>query len=85
MPHKGRSINSQYEGNSLDNAVTAVKHGMSYRQAALKFGVPKSTIRDRVTCRVREGTTPGKKTAIPLEVEAELASALKSAASQGFG
>ena len=58
---------------------------MSYRQAAQKFGVRKSTVRDRITGRVDEDSTPGKKPVLPLAIEEELAKSINNAASKGFG
>ena len=34
--------------NQISKAICAVKNGMSYRQACLKFHIPKSTLFDRV-------------------------------------
>ena len=45
---------------------------MSIRGAAKKFGVPYSTLKDRVHGRVRHGTKPGVKTVLSPEEEEEL-------------
>jgi len=39
--------------NDMSAAVTAVNNGMSERKAAEEFAVPKSTLSDRVTGRVK--------------------------------
>ena len=86
MPRKGKGIRSQYDHKNLEMALNAIKaRTMSVRKAAKFYGVPKSTLSDRLTGRVQEGATPGKNTVFPLEVENELGKKLKDAAKQGFG
>ena len=47
----------------MGKAVEAcVNEGMSIRQAAFHFGVPKSTLGDRMSGRVVPGSTSGPKT-----------------------
>lgn len=86
MPHKGKNIRSQYDKNNLKQAVGAVQSGtMSVREAAQQFGIPRSTIYDRVSGRVSMDTSPGKQTVFPKEVENKLATNIKEAASMGIG
>ncbi|XP_033725586.1 uncharacterized protein LOC117315461 [Pecten maximus] len=86
MPRKGKGIRVQYDHMSMDKAVTAVKaHDLSIRQAAITFGVPKSTLGDRLSGRVEEGSSPGKRPFFPLEVENEVAEKIKIAGRMGFG
>lgn len=56
-------------------AVTEKK--MTIRGAAKKFGVPYSTLKDRVHGRVQHGTKPGVKTALSPEEEEELVKYIK--------
>ena len=52
------------------NAV--VTGGMSVREAASRFGVPKSTLGDRVSGRVQSGAVSGPKTYLTADEEASL-------------
>ena len=86
MPRKGKGLRRQYEGQNLSNAIAAVKGGtMSIRQASNHFGIPKSTLGDRISGRVEEGATPGKKPVLPVEVESAIADKIKEAGKMGFG
>ena len=72
----------------MDQAVQAVKDGMSYRKACKKFGVPKTTVLDRVNGKVVDsgsGIKAGRKTAVPLEIEDKIATSCLKAAEMGFG
>ena len=42
----------QYEQHQLKEAVAAVKQGMSVRQAAIKFGVPRRTVGDHASGKI---------------------------------
>ena len=86
MPHKGQGIKSQYSQVALNNAVDAVKStAMSVRQASQHFGVPRSTIQDRLSGRVEVGISPGKQPVFSKDVEDRLAEKIKGAASMGMG
>lgn len=45
----------KYPEESLVNALKAVKNGMKIRAASKKYGVPRTTLQDRVHNRVLEG------------------------------
>jgi transposase len=47
-----RGTYAVYERSSVDDAVAAVRGGMSLRKAAEKYKIPKSTINDRVKEKV---------------------------------
>lgn len=51
-----RGSYQQYDHEALDNALAAVKDGMSVNGAAKRFGVPLTTPRDRVDGRVHLDT-----------------------------
>lgn len=40
--------NKLYSQEDFDNAIAAIKCGLSYRKASMQFGVPKSTLTDRI-------------------------------------
>ncbi|KAJ8306327.1 hypothetical protein KUTeg_016872 [Tegillarca granosa] len=86
MPRKSKQLRLQYDPKALENAVAAVKAKvMSIRKAAKHYDVPRSTIGDRISGRVKEGTSPGKKPVYPIEVENQVAEKIKQAARMGFG
>ena len=70
----------------MSNAIAAVKdRTMSIRQASNQFGIPKSTLGDRISGRLEEGATPGKKPVLPVEVESAIANKIKEAGKMRFG
>ena len=86
MPRKGKGVRSQYDPKNLDKAVAAVKSGtMSIRHASQHFGVSKLTVADRVSGRLQEGDTPGKKPVFPLELEEQVAGEIVKADRMGCG
>ena len=58
--------------------------GMTVRQAALHFGVPKSTLGDRMSSRVLPGATSGTKAYLTSEEEEELVKFLLRCAAIGY-
>ena len=54
-------------------------------EAAIKHGVPKTTLKDRISNRVTHGTKPGPKQYLNNEEENELAEFLKDSAAIGYG
>lgn len=69
---------------NMQKALAAVDQGESIRSAALPFGVARSTLHDRVTRKVQEGTKRGPPTYLTLEEEEELASFLLRCADIGY-
>ena len=49
----------QWSNESMVSAIKAVKDGMSVMRAAAQFDIPRSTLQDRVTGRVKHGQKPG--------------------------
>jgi hypothetical protein len=85
MPNKTKGIRFQYDQKDLDRAVSLVKDKhLSIRQTAKEFSIPKSTIADRISDRVPEGSTPGKQPVFPLEVKNQISEKINAAARQGF-
>ena len=75
-----------YDKKALDDAVQAVRSGeCSLRKAALHYGIPKSTVQDHVHGNVQEGRSAGRQTALPAELELQMASKIQDAAEKGFG
>ena len=66
-------------------ALEEVERGMPVKRAARLFGVPRSTLRDRVAGNVKHGTNPGPKPYLTNTEETELASFLVDVAKAGYG
>ena len=70
----------------LQQAVEEVRaDSMSLRAASKKYGVPRSTISDRVTRRVNEEATSGRPPVLPRELETALVERAVKASERGFG
>lgn len=80
-----RGKTMRYEQESLEKAVLAVENGLSVRNAAKQFSMPKSTIGDRVAGKHALKTSHGRPPALPTEVESKIASSIKMAAKLGVG
>lgn len=66
-------------------AMKAVEEGQSINSAARDHGVPKTTLKDRVSGRIAHGSKPGPKPYLTSAEEKELAEFLKSCAKMGYG
>ncbi|XP_052281215.1 uncharacterized protein LOC127878723 [Dreissena polymorpha] len=69
----------------MDDAVMAVNGGMSVRRAAEQFNVPKSTLSDRLTGKVKVDSVWGKKPRLSAVDEGALISAATARADKGLG
>ena len=87
MSKRTKKLNQyhQYSSKCLDDAILAVKSGMSVRKAAAKYSVPKSTLHDYATGKVQPGATAGRPPVFAREVERRMANEAAAAASKGFG
>ena len=69
----------------MSRAVAAVvKCGISVRKAALMYGIPKSTLGDRITGRVLEGSKSGPLKYLSEQEEEELISFIIGCAEIGY-
>ena len=75
----------QYSQESLSAALEAVKEGMPVRRASVSFGVPRSTLQDRINGRVIHGTNPGPQPYLAPAEEQELSQFLVDVAEAGYG
>ena len=74
-----------WDDEHMEQAVSAcVNEGMTVRQAACHFGVPKSTLGDRISGRVVLGARSGPKPYLTTEEEDELMQFLLKCASIGY-
>ena len=64
---------------------TAAKRDISANKAADLHGVPRSTLKDRLSGRVAHGVKPGPRPYLTVEEEAELSSHLLQASDMGLG
>ena len=70
----------------MRNAIEAVRSGdMTANRAASVFEVPPTTLKDRLSGRVRHGTNPGPKPYLTKQEEDELAEFLIKASTMGYG
>ena len=63
----------------------AVEDGSPINQAAREHGVPKTTLRDRLSGRVVHGSNPGPNPQLTSSEELELSSFIKESAKVGYG
>lgn len=63
----------------------AVESGSGINQAARDHGVPKTTLKDRVSGKVQHGQKPGPKAYLSSSEERELGTFLKECAGIGYG
>ncbi len=84
-PRRGET-RKQWSDASMLAAMEAVSNGtMSINKAALLHGVPKTTLKDRLSGRVVHGTNPGPTKYLDEEEERALADHLVVAARAGYG
>ena len=75
----------QYEQSSMVLALQMVRNGtMTQRQAALSYGVPRTTLMDKLHGRTPETCRPGPPPAISEADERKLANHIKEMARAGF-
>ncbi|KAK3104222.1 hypothetical protein FSP39_025431 [Pinctada imbricata] len=84
---KGRSRGDyhRYSDEQLKSAIQAVREGMSVREAAKKFDVPRATVSDKKNGKTEVGVTSGRKPFLSKEIEKKLVDNVTSAAAKGFG
>ncbi|XP_069131674.1 tigger transposable element-derived protein 1-like [Argopecten irradians] len=88
MSSKQRTNTKKRQVHSEENlalAVNAVREGLSVRKAAMKYGIAKSTLSDKVTNKSEIGAKIGRKPALPEDVEKKIVSNIKKSADRGFG
>ena len=69
---------------SMIKAMTAVEHGTSLRQASELYGVPRSTLHDRVSGKVQHGTRAGRPSYLTPAEEGELVNFLFKCSDIGY-
>ena len=74
----------KWDGATMLEALAAVNKGESVRRAALKYGIPKSTLDDRVTGKVIHGVKSGPHPYLSLSEEEELVSFFLGCAAVGY-
>ena len=85
QPSKVREkIQKKYDPNKLLQAVTAVKNGMKYKEAAKCYKVPYTTLHDKVTAKYNK-SRKGPNTALTEEQENRLAKYIIYMAKIGYG
>ena len=84
-PSSRPSKRKQWTEESMTAALKAIEDGSSVSRASRDFGVPRSTLHDRVSGRVVHGVKPGPKPYLDNTEEKELGSYLKHCAKVGYG
>ena len=85
LPTARKKLRS-WSDDSMQAAIDAVKSGrMGVNRAALEFGVPRTTLKDRIAGRVVHGTRSGPKPYLTPQEEKELADFLVSCSKMGYG
>ena len=70
----------------MEEAMKAVQKGdIGINQAAREYGVPRTTLKDRVSGRVKHGTKSGPHPYLSVNEETELAKFVKQCAEVGYG
>ena len=69
----------------MQAALSACSNGVPVKKAAAEYGVPTTTLRDRITGRVVHGTKPGPKPYLSSSEETELSHFLKTCTDIGYG
>ena len=78
-----KKIQKCWTDTQMKAAVRTVQKGLSgINQAAVDHGIPKTTLKDRLSGRVQHGVKPGPK---PYLDNSEVASFIKECASMGYG
>ena len=87
LKHKNRSaVRKQWTEEQMSAALNSVKNeGLSGNRAADLYGVPRSTLKDRLRGRVVHGPKPGPRPYLSTGEETELSSHLLQVAKMGFG
>ena len=74
----------QWNNEAMLGAMKAVSEGTGVNRAALEFGVPKSTLKDRVAGKVQHGSKSGKTPYLTHDEEKELVDFLISSSKIGY-
>ena len=75
----------QWTNIQMEKAMEAVKTGTGINRATMECGVPRTTLKDRMSGHVEHGINPGPLPYLNKEEEKELAVFLKKCASIGYG
>ena len=76
----------QWTNKQMFGAMKAVQEcGSSIDRAAIEYGVPQTTLRDRISGRVTHGVNPGPKPYLNATAEVELSTFSQQCASIGYG
>ena len=75
----------QWTDEQMNEALKAVSEGLGINQAARDHNVPRTTLRDRVSGRVKHGTKPCPSSYLNATEESELANFVKQCAQVGYG
>lgn len=84
--YKNRGKTLSYDQSQLQQAVECVQSSnLSIRKASQHFGIPKSTIADRISGKYSVSVTHGRPPALAPEIENKIVSSVKMASKLGIG
>ena len=84
LKKKYRKKYRKWNEESMLGAMRAVTEGMGINRAAVEFGLPKSTLKDRISGRVEHGTNPGRVPYLSASEEQELVNYIITCADIGY-
>ena len=84
MTRVSKGLKATYPIENMIGAVEAVRAGSSVREAAAKYGVPKSTLGDCISGRIDVEARPGRAPVIPKDIEDAMVSKAMSCAIKGL-
>jgi len=73
-----------YSKEALQAALTGIKNGLSYTKASYQFGIPKTTLIDKMHKKYNENATPGAPTILTAEEEAHIVNWILHLGAAGF-
>ena len=85
LSHRRPNKRKEWHEDSMKAAIQTVEDGQSVSKAARDHGVPKTTLYDRISGRVKHGVNPGPRPYLSNEEEKELRSYLKQCSKIGCG
>ena len=85
MTRVSKGLKATYPIENMLEAVEAISAWAPVREAAARYGVPKSTLGDRISGRIDVDARPGKVPVILKEAEDSMISKVMSRADQGLG
>ena len=85
VPIRSPKKRKKWTQEQMASAIEAVKSGSGINRAALNHGIPPTSLKNRLSGHVKDGTLPGPRPYLTSDEENELATFLVDCAAIGFG